>query len=454
MGDRLAHDIPPSLAERGAGYAYRATDFETVNAAVRQVTRPTVASLLVFGGVTGAATIAVAGLAIWRVLRRNDAQQRTLSAVGATHGQRMRFSASPALIAVLVGTGVAIPIAVVGSVVGPVGSVRAVDPSPGYSLPGAVLPVVGAIALVLVLITWVLALSGARRSTVADERRRRPSWVTGRLARSGRPSVTQGVGAALGAHGSDGGGVVLAGSVVVIAAIVAARGVRNEPRHPRCRVVVLALSTVLNSALALALEHATAPDDPPADTGSGGERRHRRAGVFGYHDLIVVSLNRVLRLGGPRVDHAAPVHLPIGVSFVTFEAVSFVVDVYDGTRPPRAIPCMSRSIFRSFRISSRVRSCAFADIAASLARPWRTLTGFDRGISRFVIGLGRKYSSPIRWASSSTRSSRSGVGTTRLPPWLGIVCYTLQIYFDFSGYSDVAIGLRPHVRLTLPDFSV
>lgn len=222
VGDRLAHDIPPSLAERGAGYAYRATDFETVNAAVRQVTRPTVASLLVFGGVTGAATIAVAGLAIWRVLRRNDAQQRTLSAIGATRGQRMRFSASPTLIAVLVGTGVAIPIAVVASVVGPVGSVRAVDPSPGYSLPGAVFPVVGAIALVLVLITWVLARSGARRSTVADERRRRPSWVTGRLARSGRPSVTQGVGAALSARGSDGGGVVLAGSVVVIAAIVAA----------------------------------------------------------------------------------------------------------------------------------------------------------------------------------------------------------------------------------------
>jgi hypothetical protein len=76
-------------------------------------------------------------------------------------------------------------------------------------------------AIVLVLITWVLARSAARRATVMVEERQRPSWITGRLARSSRPAVTQGVGAALRARGSHGGSVVLAGSVVVLAALAA-----------------------------------------------------------------------------------------------------------------------------------------------------------------------------------------------------------------------------------------
>ena len=220
---RLSKDVPQAVKDIGAGYPYISQDRAEVEDAVRQVTRPTVTALAVFGIVSGLAMLVVAALAIARILRRNDAAQRTLRALGATRGQRAVIGAGPPLIAALVGIIAAVPIALAASVVGPAGSVRLVDPSPGVALPPVVVvPTVALVGIVLVLIAAALGWSAAMRASTVSDRPERRSWFTSALARRSSPAATEGIRAALTRRRSDGGAAVLAGCVVALAAVVAA----------------------------------------------------------------------------------------------------------------------------------------------------------------------------------------------------------------------------------------
>ncbi|HEY2733706.1 MAG TPA: MBOAT family protein, partial [Polyangiales bacterium] len=163
---------------------------------------------------------------------------------------------------------------------------------------------------------------------------------------------------------------------------------------------------------------------------------------FKYTNLIVLRVNGLLALAGVAAVPHAPVHLPIGVSFVTFEAVSYIIDVYR-----RRTPASRNPVHVAFYLSFFPHLIAgpilrFADIAAPLPRPTVTLTDFDRGVSRFIRGLGRKMllANPMGFVVDqifALPAAQLGTAAT----WLGIVCYALQIYFDFSGYSDMAVGL-------------
>ena len=132
-------------------------------------------------------------------------------------------------------------------------------------------------------------------------------------------------------------------------------------------VVVLALSTVLNWALALALERATALTIRRLILAVGVSVNIGALVYFKYTNLIVVTLDRVLDWAGLASIHAVPVHLPIGVSFVTFEAVSYIVDVYRRHTPAARNPLHVAFFLRSFRTSSRARSCA----SPTSPRRWR-----------------------------------------------------------------------------------
>jgi alginate O-acetyltransferase complex protein AlgI len=134
--------------------------------------------------------------------------------------------------------------------------------------------------------------------------------------------------------------------------------------------------------------------------------------------------------------------LPLGISFFVFHNISYVVDVYRRVAPPRRNPidfALYIAFFPQLIAGPIVR---YHDIAAQLDRRRVTPAGFASGVERFLAGFAKKMllANPLgttadRIFALPHQSLPAGVA------WLGLVCYTLQIYFDFSGYSDMAIGL-------------
>ena len=137
-----------------------------------------------------------------------------------------------------------------------------------------------------------------------------------------------------------------------------------------------------------------------------------------------------------------PVPLPIGISFFTFQALSYVIDVHrravDVQRSPIDF-ALYVSMFPQLIAGPIVR---YKDIAAQLVHRTVTRADFADGARRFVFGLGKKLLVADTVARLADAAFALGPGELSAPmAWLGIAGYTLQIYFDFSAYSDMAIGL-------------
>jgi alginate O-acetyltransferase complex protein AlgI len=164
--------------------------------------------------------------------------------------------------------------------------------------------------------------------------------------------------------------------------------------------------------------------------------------AFKYANFIADNINQVLGLAGVPPFHLDPVHLPIGISFFTFQAMSYVVDVSRGVVPvQRNLLRMAlyKSLFPQLIAGPIVR---YRDIAADIDQRVVHLSDFAEGTRRFIIGLGKKML--IANTLAVPADAVFSLSTNQLTPglaWLGVVCYSLQLYFDFSGYSDMAIGL-------------
>jgi alginate O-acetyltransferase complex protein AlgI len=165
-------------------------------------------------------------------------------------------------------------------------------------------------------------------------------------------------------------------------------------------------------------------------------------GYYKYGHFIVDNLNWLLTFTGfPALDWS-PQKLPIGISFYTFQALSYVIDVYRAQTRPQRNPlhlALYITLFPQLIAGPIVR---YVDIAEQLNRRRITLAGFASGIERFVLGLGKKVL--LANAAASVADQVFDIPNAQLTSpvaWLGIFCYTCQIYFDFSGYSDMAIGL-------------
>jgi alginate O-acetyltransferase complex protein AlgI len=165
-------------------------------------------------------------------------------------------------------------------------------------------------------------------------------------------------------------------------------------------------------------------------------------GFYKYANFIVANLNDLsIDMGGTPI-HLAEVHLPIGISFFTFQAMSYVIDVRRGEAPVQKNPlnlALYISLFPQLIAGPIVR---YHDIARQLVDRRLDIDEIAEGIRRFIIGLAKKVL--IANTLSGPADKIFGLGADQLTPaiaWLGVVCYTFQIYFDFSGYSDMAIGL-------------
>jgi len=173
---------------------------------------------------------------------------------------------------------------------------------------------------------------------------------------------------------------------------------------------------------------------------------------FKYTDFFLAQLNAGLAWAHMRRVIWQPVHLPIGISFVTFEAISYLVDVYRGHLRPARSPVNVAFYLAFFPHLIAGPILRYADIAPSLEKPRPGLTEFDRGVARFITGLGKKVLiANVLGQVSDQIFALPGAQLGTAVAWLGILCYSLQIYFDFSGYSDMAIGLGHLFGFTLPE---
>lgn len=163
---------------------------------------------------------------------------------------------------------------------------------------------------------------------------------------------------------------------------------------------------------------------------------------FKYFNFLTDNVNSLLLLFGHPAQAFARVALPIGISFFTFQGLSYVVDVYRGEVPAQKnfiTLAMYKALFPQLIAGPIVR---YHDIYDQLEKRTTSLDRFARGGHRFVMGLGKKVliANTLGLVADKVFSQPlSGIDTP--VAWIGVLAYALQIYFDFSGYSDMAIGL-------------
>jgi alginate O-acetyltransferase complex protein AlgI len=164
--------------------------------------------------------------------------------------------------------------------------------------------------------------------------------------------------------------------------------------------------------------------------------------TFKYANFFVDGFNSAAEVLSLRQLLIPAIALPIGISFFTFHALSYVIDVYRGDAPAQRNPfdmALYISLFSQLVAGPIIR---YHDIAPQLHERSVTPAMFGRGVERFIVGLGKKVLIANTLAvPADLIFSLPGEQLTTSVAWLGVLCYTFQIYFDFSGYSDMAIGL-------------
>jgi len=160
--------------------------------------------------------------------------------------------------------------------------------------------------------------------------------------------------------------------------------------------------------------------------------------TFKYSAFIVANINHIFSIN----IHSFSVSLPIGISFYTFQTISYVVDVYRGEVEAQRNYLkflLFVSLFHQLVAGPIVR---YKDIAKEIECRILSVDRFNGGVLRFVTGLGKKVVIANTAGSLSSYYLDQGLGNiTVMGAWYGAILFSLQIYFDFSGYSDMAIGL-------------
>ena len=155
--------------------------------------------------------------------------------------------------------------------------------------------------------------------------------------------------------------------------------------------------------------------------------------IFKYTDFFIENINNVFNSS---INYLYVV-MPIGISFFTFQAMGYVFDIYMGKHKPasKLLDFMTYiSLFPQLVAGPIVR---YSDIEKELVKRESNFDKFSEGITRFVIGLSKK----VLLANVLGEFAGDLVEVDLLSSWLKPILFTLQIYFDFSGYSDMAIGL-------------
>jgi alginate O-acetyltransferase complex protein AlgI len=225
----------------------------------------------------------------------------------------------------------------------------------------------------------------------------------------------------------------------------------GEPRY----VFLMLFSTAVDYLLGLYMARQDAHSELQPDTKLSNDKRRFIAliasvvvnigvlALFKYSVFVFELLH--LPTGG------LPHHLPIGISFYTFQSMSYTIDLYRRNIKPQKNAVSFAAFVTMFPQIVAGPIVRYEQVAKELAHRKTTLDMFSSGISLFIIGLGKKVLlannvgalwTQIKAVSPSELSVASA--------WLGIIAFTLQIYFDFSGYSDMAVGLGKMLGFNFP----
>lgn len=165
-------------------------------------------------------------------------------------------------------------------------------------------------------------------------------------------------------------------------------------------------------------------------------------GFFKYANWLIHLVAGII----PNLEHtdllSDSIHLPIGISFFTFQALSYIIDVYRNETKTQKNPFHLGLYIASFPQLIAGPIVRYHQVARQIVDRQHSVAFFAKGVERFIYGLSKKVliANPMAAVGDQIFS----LNYEQLSPelaWLGIICYTLQIYFDFSGYSDMAIGL-------------
>lgn len=206
-------------------------------------------------------------------------------------------------------------------------------------------------------------------------------------------------------------------------------------------VVLMIFSILINYVSGLELEHYM---------NSGDMRKAKLAcitnvvinllilGFYKYYGFLLDNLNAVLPFEIPYKELA----LPIGISFYTFQTMSYVIDVYRGKVAAQHNPITFGAYVSMFPQLIAGPIVRYSDVEKQLKHRTFSLDKFGDGVMWFLQGLGKKVL--IANNIGNVYESIAALGasqTSVLTAWIGCFAYTMQIYFDFGGYSDMAIGL-------------
>ncbi len=175
-------------------------------------------------------------------------------------------------------------------------------------------------------------------------------------------------------------------------------------------------------------------------------------GYFKYFNFLMENINALFSMTGAKEFEYSKVTLPIGISFFTFHAMSYIIDVYR-----RKVSVQRNFLDLALYISFFPQLIAgpivrYIDVASQFQKRTLSLEKVSAGMQRFIFGFAKKViiANTMAYLADQifdmpTNQISSGVA------WLGIIAYTFQIYFDFSGYSDMAIGLAKIFGFDFPE---
>ena len=171
--------------------------------------------------------------------------------------------------------------------------------------------------------------------------------------------------------------------------------------------------------------------------------------VFKYLDFTITTINAIAKTNLPILS----LSLPIGISFYTFQGISYLIDVYRGEGHAQK-SFMNVALYIAFfpqLIAGPI--VRYTQIEHQLAERKHSFSCFSAGVERFILGLGKKafLANNLALIADNAFALSKDSNISVLMAWLGIIAYTLQIYFDFSGYSDMAIGLGKMFGFELPE---
>ncbi|MEE0409643.1 MAG: MBOAT family O-acyltransferase [Clostridia bacterium] len=169
-------------------------------------------------------------------------------------------------------------------------------------------------------------------------------------------------------------------------------------------------------------------------------------GVFKYAAFAVSSVNGIFGFSFPIPE----IGLPLGISFYTFQILTYVLDVYRKDTPVQKSYLKFITFVSMFPQLIAGPIVRYQEVAEGLDDRKVTVSEFADGATQFVIGLGKKVFLANFAGDAKDVLFAASTAPTVLSAWLGIIFYSFQLYFDFSGYSDMAIGMGKMIGFKFP----